>query len=272
MNSSITLLFLACALSLAGCTPTTKIADLKSLPFPQKLSLLTLSSLQPKKYGQLTWRSLFSEDDLPWVDYMFVDIRSLLTQSIKVSEQVPLPELDYTEHIEFCILFWCVDDTLTLTTRHTQMIGQKRTSSVNEITPNSFKNAFHAPAFVWHSPDFLFNITDNIYDDQYLYSDLYIGINNLELNTSLNYEYVNDLGIQVRNLSIDFNIGYLKTNLENITFVYYDGSVEVSEPYKQDYTEYLISDWDYYKDDYQRGLEFRINCVLVRTRMPTNTI
>ncbi|ODM91217.1 hypothetical protein Ocin01_15461, partial [Orchesella cincta] len=267
---TILIVILACAASaLASAVPeTTKvIRDLKSLTVHEKLGLLTLSTLQPKKYGAVTWKSLFSEDDLPWVDYFFVDIRSLLVQSIKVADQAPLPEVSWSYRFEICIIWFCVDDTLTLTTDNTFMAGQKRTTSVNEVTPTTFKNFFHVPVFVWHSPEFLWNVTDNTNGDQYLTRDIYLGINDLSLNTTFDYGFVEDLGIQISNLSIDFNINYFRVNIENVTSIYADGTVEYYDPIKNDYEQYLRDDWASYRGDYLPSLEFRINCVLSGSRI-----
>ncbi|CAL8090986.1 unnamed protein product [Orchesella dallaii] len=266
MNKAAILVLVGCAISVAIATPPKTIKDLKSLSVPEKLALVTLSSLKPDKYGSITLKSLFSEDDYPWVDYFFVDIRSLIVQSIKVGEDAHVPEIGWSYRFEFCIWNFCIDDTLSLTSDSTFFAGQKRTTSTNEVTPTSFRNNFHAPLFVWHSPNFLFNVTDNINNDQYLTRDASLYINNLQINTTFEYGYVEDLGLQISNLSVDFNINYMRFNIENITTVYSSGEVELYDPIKTDYTEYLLSDWEYYKDDYLPSLMFRINCVLSGSR------
>jgi len=261
---------LACffgAVSASTSTPTKRITSMKSLSTSHKLALLAAAQISPKSFskGKLPiWSDLFSPDDQPWVDYMFVDIRTLLIQSIKVSEDVPLPELDWRYDIDIEGGGWKFNLTFTFTSEDTEMIGQKRTTSVNEITPTSFKNTFHAPNFIWRSPKAEFRLTDNDGDYYFSYSDYFVGLNNLTLVTKAEYEFVPEMGIQISNFSIDFDVGYLRTNLDKNILRYPNGTIEDLGAVKLDYTEYLYDDWKYYAGRYLEGLPFRINCVLVR--------
>ncbi|ODM96136.1 hypothetical protein Ocin01_10542 [Orchesella cincta] len=238
-------------------------AKLKSLSPSQKLVFLAASHFpQFSALKDLTFRDLFSSDDMPWIDYMFVDIRNFFIQSIKVNEnQGGLPELDwaYTVFNDYWFVF---NITVTYKTRETQMVGQKTTTSVNEITPNSFKNSFYVPSYIWRSPGALFQVYEN--DEGYSLNaeDWYLGINGLTLNTSFNYEYVPDLGIQISNLTIDFDMNYWRTNCEYIYWMHPNGTREDYESIKWDYEDILLDEWKYSQEDYLDALQFRINCVL----------
>jgi len=143
------------------------------------------------------------------------------------------------------------------------IIGQKRTTSVNEITPTNFKNKFLAPLFIWRSPQAGFMIYDNNNGDFYMLKNFYLGLSNLGFNTSVNYEFVPELGIQISNLSIEFDVSYLRMSIEEMV-LHYEGTTKDYGPWKYDYAENLFGDWKYHEERYLDSLQFRINCVLVR--------
>ncbi|CAL8103682.1 unnamed protein product [Orchesella dallaii] len=267
MKSIVLLLVLGCAFSAIAIElkPENKLTSLKSLSPIQKFGVFAASNLMKKDTiaKTLSGSDLFDETSvLPIIDFFYADFRALLVQAIKVTEEPALPELDWSYKVDICIIFWCFDLTLTLTTAETIILGQKQISSVNEVTPNSFTNRFHVPHLQWHSLKFLFNITDHEVNEQHLNEDLYVALHNLTIVTSANYEYVPELGVQVRNLSIDFSLGYFRSNIENISIVRADGSVEISDPIKSDVTEDVVQTWIDYKEEYELSLQFRTNCLL----------
>jgi len=252
-----------------GIDTDSKPANLKSLSLPHKIGILAASQLP--RYSSikgLKFSDLFSSDDFPYVDFMFVDIRSLLTQAIKVDEAAPapLPEIEWSYDIDLNETGYIINVTLSLWTAQTQMSGQNQTTSTNEITATSFKNSFHVPSFVWKSPFAGFKIYDNLYDEYTLLRDYYLGINNLFLNTSANYEFVPEVGIQISNLSIGFDMAYFQTNITEISLHYSNGTEEQLTPSNIDYREDLMLNWEGYQEDYTESLEFRINCVLSDSR------
>ncbi|ODM88740.1 hypothetical protein Ocin01_17942 [Orchesella cincta] len=229
----------------------------------EKLTLLTLSSLRPEKHGNITWTTLFDEDDLPWVDYFFVDVRNLLVQSVKVPEKIPLPELKWSWDLEFCIIY-CYLYSFRLTSANTTMTGQQQTTSVNEVTPTTFKNTFRAPSFVWDSPEFKFEFSDGY--ETYTYKDVRLSINNLRLDTTFDYEYVPGLGIQISNLDIVFRLLSLRIVVRDIKESYGEVIIEFP-PLITDWTVPLLSGWVANKREYEDSLEFRINCVLSQSQV-----
>ncbi|CAL8136512.1 unnamed protein product [Orchesella dallaii] len=269
-QSYLVILLVACAtgLSLASEEKSPQISSLKSLSIPKKLGILAASHLRPSLLRGLDikWSDLFSPDDLPWIDYMFVDFRSLLTQSLKVPENIPLPECDDHHIIDINESGWVFNWTLSWTSEESQMIGQQDTTSINEVTPTTFKNSFHAPSFVWRSPKAAYQFYDNYYGEFVRAQNFYYGIKDLYLNTSANYEFVPDVGIQISNLTIGFDIGYLRYNVEDIIWGYQNGTTERFPGYKYDNTDTLLYEWKYNQAEYLIGLEFRINCVLSGSR------
>ncbi|CAL8146424.1 unnamed protein product [Orchesella dallaii] len=267
-DSSLILLFACALIALGVANPVlNSIPDLKSLPVSQKLGLLASSILKPSNHHNFTWNSLFEEDNMAFIDHFFVDLRTLLIQTIKVTEEPILPELSWSIAYSWCFVEWCVDEIMSVSSSKTYMAGQKLITSVNSISDTTFINKFHVPNFVWHSPDFLFDVTDKIHNFQLLSRDLKLGIDNLTLITTAEYEFNLDLGVQISNLTIDFNLGYLGVNIKNNTVVYDDGRIEFYDPIETDHTEYLISNWeDINKYSYQETLQFRINCILSGSR------
>ncbi|CAL8103685.1 unnamed protein product [Orchesella dallaii] len=267
MKSTVLLVVLGCAFTALAIHPNAenKLLSLKSLSPIQKLGVFAASNLIKKNTTPktLSWNDIFDETSIyPAIDFFYADFRALLVQAIKVTEEPALPELDWSYKVDICVIFWCFDLTLTFTTAETILLGQKQISSVNEVTSNSFTNRFHVPHFQWHSPKFMFNITDHEVNEQHLNEDLYVALHNLTIGTSANYEYVPELGVQVRNLTIDFSLGYLRSNIESISIVHADGSIEVSDPIKSDVTDGIVETWIDYKEEYELSLQFRINCLL----------
>ncbi|ODM97073.1 hypothetical protein Ocin01_09614 [Orchesella cincta] len=259
-------LVIGCACVCAVAQRQPKITELGSLSIPQKLVVLAASNLDADPRRQIKWTDLFSEDDKPDVDVVFTDIRSLLTLSRTIPEEAGiLPEVDWYFSWGGCWFGWCFDQTMILTSNDTIITGQKDVTSVNEVTPTSFKNTFHSPAFAWHSPNCLFNLTNHLENITDLYRDFYFTITNLTLVSSLNYEYVPDLGIQVSNLSVEFGYGHMVTNIEDVTKIRGDGSVEIRDPIKNDLTFYFDK-WEDYKTEFIPSFEFRINCLLSGSR------
>ncbi|CAL8103679.1 unnamed protein product [Orchesella dallaii] len=266
MKSIILILVLGCSFSALAIRqkPENRLS-LSSLSPIQKFGVFAASNLIKDNTisKTLAWSDFFDETDpLPYIDYFYVDFRSLLLQSIKVTEEPVLPELDWSYRFDACGSWVCIDYFFTLTSAETILQGQKQISSANEVTPNSFTNRFHVPHLQWHSLKFLFNITDHEVNEQHLNEDLYVALHNLTIVTSANYEYVPELGVQVRNLSIDFSLGYFRSNIENISIVRADGSVEISDPIKSDVTEDVVQTWIDYKEEYELSLQFRTNCLL----------
>ncbi|CAL8103676.1 unnamed protein product [Orchesella dallaii] len=266
MKSIILILVLGCSFSALAIRqkPENRLS-LSSLSPIQKFGVFAASNLIKDNTisKTLAWSDFFDETDpLPYIDYFYVDFRSLLLQSIKVTEEPVLPELDWSYRFDACGSWVCIDYFFTLTSAETILQGQKQISSANEVTPNSFTNRFHVPNLQWHSPKFMFNFTDNIMDIQHLNQDLYVALNNMTAITSGNYEYVPELGIQVRNLTIDFSLGCLRSNIENISIVRANGSVEIKDPIKSDVTEDIVGVWSIYKEEYELSTQFRINCLL----------
>ncbi|CAL8068014.1 unnamed protein product [Orchesella dallaii] len=244
---------------------TSKISSLKFPTIPEKLGLLLLSTVQPNKFRNLSRQSLQFDlvQDFPFIDHFFVDFRSILTQAIKVEEGIPLPEINWRYNYEYCDpQRTCYNYTLTTITANSKMTGQNETSSVNEVSGTQFKNSFRAPHFTWQSPEFLHNLTDNENGDQYLYTNLFIELYNLTMNTTFNYGYVQDVGIEISNFSIDFGINSLRTNIRNTTIIHADGSVEIEGPIRLDFATILERDFDIYREKYQTFLQNRINCIL----------
>ncbi|CAL8136510.1 unnamed protein product [Orchesella dallaii] len=197
---------------------------------------------------------------------MFVDFRSLLTQSLKVPEKIPIPEAESFYIIDINEAGWVLNWTVSWVSKDSEMVGTQDTTSVNEVTPTTFKNTFHVPSFVWRSRNAACQIQDNYYGEFVRAQNIYYGIKDLYLNTSANYEYVPDVGIQISNLTIGFDIGYLRYNFEDVIWGYSNGTTERFPGFKYDNAPTLLWEWKFIQAEYLSGLEFRINCVLTGSR------
>ncbi|CAL8143373.1 unnamed protein product [Orchesella dallaii] len=262
-----TILFVLAFAVLASATPPRKITnttDLKSLSTIEKFSLFVLSGLdlEPKPQLDIPWKSLFAYDDYPETDPFFVDLRAIIVQSIKIKEDAPLAAFDFNFRFEMCDWYNCYNITFNFTSGITQLKGQARTTSVNVITPTHFKNTFTVPLFQWHADDFYFEIANHVSGVTWKYSNSRLNINNMRLTTQFDYEFVPELGIQIRNLDIDFLLLSARFSILNYRHEYDDGTILPLPPIVTDYVLALLAEWLEVKAEYQTALEFRINCVL----------
>jgi len=258
---TILLLAIACLAAAAPDPCIKNLAKNNSLSLPQKLAILAATELDPnsfQKENKPSWTDLFSPDDYILADLFYGDLISLLTQSIKVNEEIPLPELDWSYHLAFDICGWYFDWTTTLKTVKTEMLGQKSITSTNEISPTTFKNTFNVPGFIWKSPGGEFKLYYHITDSYASFSDFYLRFYNLTITTSANYEFVQDVGIQVRNLNIHFKPGNLRLNIENVVYKDRDGIINEYPPFKL-----VLPIEAMWSREMVSNLEFRINCVIV---------
>ncbi|CAL8103688.1 unnamed protein product [Orchesella dallaii] len=235
MKFTVLVVVLFCAISTQAILKFDKFPDQKSLSPLQKLGVFALSNLKSSSKA-LPWSDIFAQEEIiTYLDIIYIDYRSLLVQVIALAAE-------------------------------TKFTGQKRTTSINEMTPSSFKNTFHVPHIQWHSPKFLLNVTDHELNEQHLTEDVYGALNNVTIITSADYTVVPELGLQIDNLCIDFSIGYSRTNVERMSIIRSDGSVELEEPFKSDITEAIREIWDLYKKEYETSLQLRINCFLSNNR------
>ncbi|CAL8143374.1 unnamed protein product [Orchesella dallaii] len=269
MKLTILILFTFAVSALASPTrnTTTKVTDLKSLSTTEKLCLLILSSLdiEPKLQGDISFKSLFKADGDEYhnVDSFFVDVRAIMVQSIKLTEDAPLPAYDFYTYLDFCDGFGnCYNLSYTLNTGITQLKGQKRITSVNEVTPTHFKNTFTVPLFQMHADDFLFEIANHLSGHNFRYRNWRVTFNNMRLVTQFDYEFVPELGIQIRNLEINFFILSARSSISYNWHEYPDGTLIPLLPVYSDIGLYLNEEWTEYKEEYQNATEFRINCFL----------
>ncbi|CAL8136514.1 unnamed protein product [Orchesella dallaii] len=255
---------LACASVLALASEnTTQISLLQSLFTPKKLGIFVGSQLRPSSL--VKWSDLFSPDDIPWIDFTFVDFRQLLTQIMKVPSDLPIPEIDYSFPVYINESGYAFNGTMSMTSGETQIFGQQNITSVNEVTPTFFKNTFRVPSFVWRSPKAGIQLYDNTYDEYYRAQNFTYEIQQLTLNTSANYEFVPDIGIQISNFSIEYELGYLGYSVGDFIFGYLNGTTTYPG-LEEDVTEAIFYAWQYNQADYIAALQFRINCVLSGSR------
>ncbi|ODM89611.1 hypothetical protein Ocin01_17071 [Orchesella cincta] len=268
MRYSIFIVFLACFAANSQASSKSnprKITDLKSLSPFEKLGLLAISSALPEKNLNISRNSLFAEEEHELIDLYYHDLRTLLTQFVKIKEDAPFPEITDYSWFELCLPF-CASWGITLETNRTSITGQERTTSVNEITPTSFKNTFHVPSFVWTSPDFLFEVNDETALTRWIWRNMRVALNNLKWTTTFDYDVDPDLGLQISNLDIKFSIYWLRINIYIVGTINSGGWFIPVPPIFTDWTTNLRAYWANYKPQYLSLLTHRINCVLSNSR------
>ncbi|ODM94731.1 hypothetical protein Ocin01_11948 [Orchesella cincta] len=196
-------------------------------------------------------------------DFLNFDLPTLALQLSKSDGALILPSLNYTYGFYFCYIGVCSGVQQDYDYRNPEVVNANLTSLNTKINSTNIELDFKIPDLQIIIDNFTLSDTDLVSGATEYWKGFSLTITNYTLQLSADLEYVQDVGIQVSNVAMNFDVDDFRTLLG-----YEEGNVVETQ-----YAEQMMEEWVEVGADFvnQRTIDCYINTNKTKDEMEIRT-
>ncbi|CAL8070852.1 unnamed protein product [Orchesella dallaii] len=204
--------------------------------------------------------------DYSQIDFLNVDLPSVLLQLSSFGE-ILLPTVQWAYEFELCYIGICAGSRTEVDYAKPEVRNGNFTSLKTNINDTNIEIEFLIPDIQLVSEKFTMLDMDLYSSERTLYRGLTFFISNYTMRLSANLEMVEDVGLQISNTLINFEVEDCRMRVENATHTLPDGTDEELGVGEIVYSDLMTEVWSEYQTDITNYIEAWMNCFLSNGRV-----